>query len=302
MQRKEIHNILCMKNMDKILRYFPIEIYKVLKNAIIQNPYAKIEENLQEIRIRINRPILLKLKNIDILIEYIVTEKEIMQIVERICENSIYAYKNQISEGFITVNGGHRIGITGTAVIEQGKIINIKYISSLNFRIAREIKGASNKLLKEIINQEENNIYNTLIVSPPGKGKTTILRDAIRQISNGIKEINFKGKTCGVVDERGEIAACFRGIPQNDIGIRTDVIENVSKSQGIRMLIRSMSPQVIACDEIGSKEDVEAIKYAFTSGVKGIFTMHGGNLQDIKRNPDIEDLIKLGIIEKIFII
>ena len=288
--------------MDKILRYFPIEIYKVLKNAIIQNPYAKIEENLQEIRIRINRPILLKLKNIDILIEYIVTEKEIMQIVERICENSIYAYKNQISEGFITVNGGHRIGITGTAVIEQGKIINIKYISSLNFRIAREIKGASNKLLKEIINQEENNIYNTLIVSPPGKGKTTILRDAIRQISNGIKEINFKGKTCGVVDERGEIAACFRGIPQNDIGIRTDVIENVSKSQGIRMLIRSMSPQVIACDEIGSKEDVEAIKYAFTSGVKGIFTMHGGNLQDIKRNPDIEDLIKLGIIEKIFII
>ena len=288
--------------MDKILRYFPIEIYKVLKNAIIQNPYAKIEENLQEIRIRINRPILLKLKNIDILIEYIVTEKEIMQIVERICENSIYAYKNQISEGFITVNGGHRIGITGTAVIEQGKIINIKYISSLNFRIAREIKGASNKLLKEIINQEENNIYNTLIVSPPGKGKTTILRDAIRQISNGIKEINFKGKTCGVVDERGELAACFRGIPQNDIGIRTDVIENVSKSQGIRMLIRSMSPQVIACDEIGSKEDVQAIKYAFTSGVKGIFTMHGGNLQDIKRNPDIDDLIKLGIIEKIFIL
>ena len=288
--------------MDKISKYFPIEIYKVLKNAIIQNPYAKIEENLQEIRIRINRPILLKLKNIDILIEYIVTEKEIMQIVERICENSIYAYKNQISEGFITVNGGHRIGITGTAVIEQGKIINIKYISSLNFRIAREIKGASNKLLKEIINQEENNIYNTLIVSPPGKGKTTILRDAIRQISNGIKEINFKGKTCGVVDERGELAACFRGIPQNDIGIRTDVIENVSKSQGIRMLIRSMSPQVIACDEIGSKEDAQAIKYAFTSGVKGIFTMHGGNLQDIKRNPDIDDLIKLGLIEKIFIL
>ena len=288
--------------MDKISKYFPIEIYKVLKNAIIQNPYAKIEENLQEIRIRINRPILLKLKNIDILIEYIVTENVIMQIVERICENSIYAYKNQISEGFITVNGGHRIGITGTAEIEQAKIINIKYISSLNIRIAREIKGASNKLLKEIINQEENNIYNTLIVSPPGKGKTTILRDAIRQISNGIKEINFKGKTCGVVDERGELAACFRGIPQNDIGIRTDVIENVSKSQGIRMLIRSMSPQVIACDEIGSKEDVQAIKYAFTSGVKGIFTMHGGNLQDIKRNPDIDDLIKLGLIEKIFIL
>ncbi len=288
--------------MDKILKYFPIEIYKVLKNAIIQNPYAKIEENLQEIRIRINRPIMLKLKNYDILIEYTVTEKEIMQIVEKICDNSIYAYKNQISEGFITINGGHRIGITGTAVIEQGKIINIKYISSLNFRIAREVKGASNALLKEILNQSENNIYNTLIVSPPGKGKTTILRDAIRQISNGIKEINFKGKTCGIVDERGEIAACYRGIPQNDIGIRTDVIENVTKSQGIKILIRSMSPQVIACDEIGSKEDVQAIKYAFSSGVKGIFTMHGKSLEDIKRNPDIAELLNIGIIEKIFII
>ena len=288
--------------MDKILKYFPNEIFKLLKNTINQNPQAKIEENLQEIRIRINRPIMLKLKNFDILIEYIVTEKEILQILEKLCENSIYAYKNQISEGFITVTGGHRIGITGTAVIEQGKIINIKYISSLNFRIAREIKGASNQLLKEIINQDENNIYNTLIVSPPGKGKTTILRDAIRQISNGIKEINFKGKTCGIVDERGEIAACYRGIPQNDVGIRTDVIENVTKSQGIKMLIRSMSPQIIACDEIGSKEDMQAIKYAFSSGVKGIFTMHGANIEDIKRNPDIDELLKLGIIEKIFII
>lgn len=132
-----------------------------------------------------------------------------------------------------------------------------------------------------------------------GKGKTTILRDIIRNISNGIPEINFRGKTCGVVDERGEIAAIYKGIPQNDIGIRTDVVENVSKSQGMQMLIRSMSPEVIACDEIGTKEDVEAIKYALCSGVKGIFTMHGLEMKDIKGKREICELIDNKWIEKI---
>ena len=188
------------------------------------------------------------------------SQKEILQILEKLCNSSIYAYKNQICEGFITVKGGHRVGITGTAVVENEKVINLKYITSLNFRIAREVLNCSNKILGQIINKEVNSIYTTLIVSPPGMGKTTILRDAIRRISNGVPEINFKGKTCGVVDERGEIAAMYQGIPQNDVGIRTDVVENISKSKGMKMLIRSMAPEVIACDEIGSKDDVEAIR------------------------------------------
>ncbi len=170
--------------------------------------------------------------------QYQVTEKDMQYIIQKICENSIYAYKEQISQGYITIKGGHRIGITGTCVIENQKISNIKYISSLNFRIAREVKGCSQKILKDVIDQEHNTIYNTLIVSPPGKGKTTILRDTIRNISNGIPEMNFRGKICGVVDERGEIAAMYKGIPQNDIGIRTDVIENVSKyNEVLRTLI-----------------------------------------------------------------
>ena len=172
--------------IEEVIRYFPIHIYSLLKNTFEKN--SQIEENLQEIRVRVNRPILLKLRQADILIQYQVNTTEILQILEKLCENSIYAYKNQT-------------------------------------------------------------IYNTLIVAPPGKGKTTVLRDAIRKISNGINEMNFKGKTCGVVDERGEIAAMYKGVPQNDIGMRTDVVENVSKSQGMRMLIRSMAPEVIACDE-----------------------------------------------------
>lgn len=250
-----------MNRIEEIIKYFPINIYNILLYTLQQN--EQILNTIQEIRIRANQPIILKLRQADILIEYIVTQAEILQILEKICNNSIYAYKNQICEGFITIKGGHRVGITGTAVTENNQIINLKYITSLNFRIAREVFNCSNKILGQIINKEENTIYTTLIVSPPGKGKTTILRDAIRRISNGIEEMNFQGKTCGVVDERGEIAAMYMGIPQNDIGIRTDVIENTTKAKGMKMLIRSMAPEIIACDEIGSKEDIQAIRRSY---------------------------------------
>ena len=288
---------LNMKNIDEILRYFPNKIYQIFFNLFQEN--SKIAEELQEIRMRAERPIILKLRERDLILQYNITQAEILQIVERLCENSIYAYKNQICEGFITVKGGHRIGLTGSCVIENGKIINVKHISSLNFRIAREVLNCSTRVLREVIDIENKSIYNTILVAPPGRGKTTMLRDIIRRLSNGIDEINFKGKTCGVVDERGEIAAMYKGIPQNDVGIRTDIIENVEKNQGIHMLIRTMAPEIIAYDEIGSKEDVEAIHYALYSGVKGIFTMHGKNIEDIKNNKQIYELIENREIQKV---
>lgn len=283
--------------MDEILRYFPNKIYQIFSNLLQENP--QIATELQEIRIRVDKPIILKLREKDLILQYNILQTEILQIVERLCENSIYAYKNQICEGFITIKGGHRVGLTGSCVIENGKITNIKYISSLNIRIAREVKNCSTRILREIIDIENKTIYNSIIVAPPGRGKTTILRDIIRRLSDGIEEINFRGKTCGVVDERGEIAAMYKGAPQNDVGIRTDIIENVSKNKGIHMLIRTMAPEIIACDEIGSKEDVEAIHYALYSGVKGIFTMHGKNVEDIKNNKQIYELIENREIQKI---
>ncbi len=286
-----------MKNIDEILRYFPNNIYQIFLNIFTEN--NQIINEIQEIRIRANRPILLKLRETDILLQYNISQTEILQILERLCENSIYAYKNQICEGFITIKGGHRVGLTGSCVIENGKITNIKYISSLNFRIAREVFNCSTKVLNEIIDIENKTIYNTIIASPPGKGKTTILRDIIRILSNGINEINFNGKICGVVDERGEIAAMYKGVPQNDIGIRTDIVENIDKNRGIHILIRTMSPEIIACDEIGSYEDIEAIQYALYSGVKGIFTMHAKNIDDVKNNRYVYNLIENGGIQKV---
>ena len=300
-----------MKTKEEILRYFPNNIRRKIENIIFleskengENKENKEKEKniineIEEIRIRVSKPLILRTRDEDIVIEHIITKEEIMYIVERICNNSIYAYKNQICEGFITCFGGHRVGIVGSMVVENNRIINIKYISCLNFRIAREVKNCSEKIIDEILDIVNNSIFNTIIVAPPGKGKTTILRDLIRKISNGIEEKNFTGLTCGIVDERGEIAAMYQGIPQNDIGIRTDVIENVSKEKGIEILIRSMAPQVIACDEIGTKEDVDAIERAMVSGVKGIFTMHGRTMEDVKSNEKIKNMIENKKIENV---
>lgn len=280
--------------MDELLEFFPKEIKQKIKQNLI--------ENLEEIRIRNNKPIILKSGQEEKQIDYKITSEIILQILQKICDNSIYSYQNQICNGFITLQGGHRVGITGNAVIKDGQVINLSYISSLNFRIARQVFNCSDYALPYVLDIYNNDIYNTLIVSPPGLGKTTLLRDLIRRISNGIPEMNFKGLTIGVVDERSEISAMDKGIPQNDIGIRTDVIENISKPLGMKMLVRSMSPKVIVADEIGSNEDIEAIKYAICSGVKGIFTAHGRNLEEIKKNPILNKLITENIIDKILFI
>lgn len=268
--------------------FFPNHIVNIIKEFSL---------NLEEIRIRIGQPIILKYSNKSIVLEYKTTQNDLLDILEKLCENSIYSYQNQICSGYITIIGGHRVGLTGSVVMQDGKIVNINNISSLNFRIARQVLGCSNELLKYIIDYKNNTIYNTLIVSPPGAGKTTILRDAIRQISNGIGD--FEGKTIGLVDERNEISAMYKGISQNDIGIRTDVLENISKSIGMKMLVRSMAPQIICADEIGSFEDVEAIKYIVCSGVKGIFTAHGGSIEELELNPALRQLIDLLMFERI---
>ena len=154
-------------------------------------------------------------------------------------------------------------------------------------------------MLRYIINTENNNIYNTIIVSAPGAGKTTILRDAVRKISNGIETLAFNGLNIGLIDERGEIAAMYKGMAQNDVGMRTDVLANVPKAVGMKMLIRSMAPKVIVADEIGSYEDVEAINQAVCSGIKGIFTAHGSNMEDIMLNPALKELLKTHIFERV---
>ena len=281
-----------MNEIENILDYFSINVRK-----IIEKNYS---DKIEEIRLRSNKPLCIKIGQENKLIDYIVKQQDVLQSFEKVCENSVYSYRRQICDGYITIRGGNRVGIVGSAIVDNGQVININYISSLNFRIARQIIGCSNLVVRELIDYENDSLYNTLLISPPGCGKTTLLRDIIRNISNGIED--FKGRTVGVVDERGEIAAMYKGIPQNDIGIRSDVIDNMPKPEAMRILVRSMAPDIIACDEIGSLEDIKAIDYAMCSGVKGIFTAHGSSINEIERNPEISKLLDKHIFERIILL
>ena len=246
------------------------------------------EKTLEEIRIRVDRPVILKYpEGKEDVLDHVITQAEILNILQALCNNSIYSYQSQICDGYITLQGGHRVGITGNVAMKDGKIININYVSSLNFRIAREIIGSSDEILKEVL--VNNEIKNTLIVSKPGCGKTTVLRDLVRNISN-------RGFTVSLIDERGEIASMYKGIPQNDIGLRTDVMDNVNKSLGMKIAVRTMAPQVIVADEIGTKEDIDAINYGICSGVKGIFTAHGSDITELRQNDALNRLYE----EKLF--
>lgn len=277
--------------MEYILKCLPTQLAKLILEHNIQK--------LEEIRIRANKPVILKLGQVEIVLNYTITTNEIIGILQNICNNSIYTYQNQICNGFITLPGGNRVGIAGNVVIKDGQVSNISYIYSLNFRISHQINGASDNVLKYVLDTENNTIFNTLIVSPPGAGKTTMIRDLAKRISNGISEINFRGLDVSIIDERGEIAAMTKGITFNDVGIRTDVLDNVPKSIGIRMAVRSMAPKVIIADEIGNKDDVNIINYAICSGVKCIFTAHGSNMEDLLKNNEINKIINLQLFSKI---
>lgn len=279
-------------NFEHILKCFPKTIKEIL-STLSQEEIEIIEE----IRVRSNLPIILKLGQAEKIIDYRVNTEEMNYIFQKICENSVYTYQNQIASGYITLQGGNRVGIVGTAVMQNGRVSNLNYISSFNFRISRQIIGSSNSFIDELI-EDGQTIYNTLIVASPGLGKTTILRDIVRNISNGIDN-KLQGLNVSVIDERGEIAGSYKGVMQNDLGIRTDVISDIPKSVGIIMSVRSMAPQVIVADEIGSKEDIESIQIAMCLGVKGIFTVHGKNLEDVKQNVALRELIQENTFQKI---
>lgn len=266
----------------QIMNILPGEVKNVINQENIEFDY------LQEIRLRAGYPIILFYKNKEHILPLNGTERIIRETLDYVSNYSLYAYENELRQGFITIEGGHRIGMAGQVIIEDRKIKNLKQISSLNVRISHEILNCADKLFPYITHNKQ--MYHTLIISPPRCGKTTLLRDLIRQISDGNKWV--KGCTVGVVDERSELAGCYHGIPQNQMGMRTDVLDGCPKAEGMLMLVRSMSPQVIAVDEIGAPEDVQAIKYAMHCGCRMIATVHGETLDEIQRKPLFEQLIK----------
>ncbi len=279
--------------IDEILRILP----SYISNEIIK---LNCSQNITEIRLRTKCKVIIICGKNEMVLNCIITPKTILDILLNVSKNSIYAIQNDINNGFVVIRGGHRIGISGEVLYLNKKIKNIKNICSLNIRVARQIYGCADMVLPKIISG--NNFLNTLIVSPPGCGKTTLIRDIIRQISNGIPSLNFNGKNVALIDERGEIASVYEGVASLDVGIRTDIMSNVNKASGMKMMIRSMAPDVIATDEIGKKEDIIAIKEAILSGVKVVFTMHGDSIKSILKNENIKELLNLNIFSKIIVL
>lgn len=276
------------------------EIIKILPKYIASEVIKYSSQNITEIRLRSRAKVILICMNREIILDCIVTTNTILEVLLNVSKNSIYAIQNDINNGFVIIRGGHRIGISGEVVYVDNKIKNIKNISSLNIRVSRQIFGSADKVLPEII--EDGQINNTLIISPPGCGKTTLIRDIVRQISNGIPKLKFKGRNVSLIDERGEIASVYEGVPTLDVGIRTDVMSNVTKALGMKMMVRSMAPEVIATDEIGKEEDVIAIKEAVLSGVNVIFTMHGDSIKSVIKHKAVKELLDMNIFSKIIIL
>lgn len=293
---------------EEILTGVSPEIRKIVLN--IRNDYLG---GLEEIRLRIQKPLMINCGRTDFMLSmdgnvtsnpneaYIVTRSDCDKTIQLLSNYSVYAIEEELKSGYITLRGGHRVGIVGRSIMENGKLKALKNISGFNIRIARQVIGCSNKLIKFLIKRQED-IFNTLIISPPQCGKTTILRDIIRQLSDGIESLGINGFKVGLVDERSEIAGSYQGIPQNDIGYRTDVLDACPKSTGLIMLIRSMSPQVLATDEIGSRADIDAIYEALNAGIRVITTIHGDSLEDILNRPFINEVVKNKVFERLILL
>lgn len=280
---------------EEILKLLPIRIRCMVERLGLDY------ESLWEIRLRVNSPFILKYRDTEIYVgeqgrqtadaksAYIVTARDVNDTLECVCNHSLYAYEDEIRQGFVTVCGGHRVGVAGKIVLDGNRIKCIRHISFLNIRVAHEVKGCSDGVIPYITGK--NGVYNTLIVSAPCHGKTTLLRDIIRVLSDG-------GMTVGVVDERSEIAACYKGVPQNDVGIRTDVLDCCPKAAGMMMLVRTMGPMLIAVDEIGGQQDVDAIFGVVNCGCRLIATAHGYSVDDVRDRAGIRRLVENRIFDR----
>lgn len=254
---------------------------------------------VKEIRIRVGKRVRVIAER-EIGLPFIYGDRELEDIFRYLCHDSVYAYDEERKQGYLVVEGGHRIGITGELAAVDGGYL-VKYIRYINIRIAHERKGIAQNAVRYLHDESgKERPLNTLIISPPGIGKTTLLRDIIRIVSDG--ECGFCGCSVGVIDERGELAGAYRGGATLDCGERTDVVTGGDKGHGISVLVRTFSPRVIAIDEIGKQSDAEAIVHAGVSGCAVLATAHGSSLEDVTRNKELAEIIRLKLFDRLLIL
>lgn len=278
--------------------------------AILTALPSAVKEHLEEIRLRQNQPLEVRFGQQSSYVTqagqltstaskgWIFSADQAVKLLSQVSQHSLYALEEELKRGYITVMGGHRIGIAGKVVLEKGDVKGIRDITSFNIRIAREKKGAAQKVMPYLF--EGGNVLSTLVISPPQCGKTTLLRDMARSLSYGSEWSS--SRKVGIVDERSELAGCLEGVPQRDVGPRTDVLDACPKAAGMMMLIRSMSPDVLIVDEVGRTEDGDAVWEAIHAGVAVICSAHGADLNEVVRRPMLGNLVRHGVFSRYIVL
>ncbi|WP_152658068.1 stage III sporulation protein AA [Oceanobacillus sp. CFH 90083] len=279
--------------MNEILRLFPPS-YQGRINDFVGHRWSQ----LQEIRVRIHQKIeFIFDSSVCWLDKPLPDKKEAVYILNQLSEYSLYRLEEELRNGFITIEGGHRVGIAGGIITADQKVKAIQPVSFFNIRIAKQKKGCADMLMPYIY---DGAYYHTMILGAPQSGKTTMIRDICRQIASA-SDLN-RSKKVTIVDERSEIAASIRGVPQHDIGGRTDVLDACPKAEGMMMAIRTLSPDILIVDEIGTDKDVEAIIEASQAGVKVICTLHAGSMSDLYRRLSIQKILQESIFERFLLL
>ena len=278
--------------MQRICRIFPPGIRGQLEELA-----PPVWRGLEEIRLRPGQPIKLYGSGGTQRLSASVTQEELEQTLRLACRGSVHTVLPQLRQGFLTLPGGHRLGVCGSVCLRDGEIHAIEPVSGLNLRLARQIMGIGDGLTGRIC--PDRRFRSTLILAPPGGGKTTLLRDMIRCLSDGVGCLPHR---VSLADERGEVAALYRGEPQLYVGENTDVMEGCPKARGLMLLLRGMSPQVLAADEITAPGDVEAMTIAAGCGVELLCTAHGRDRGDLERRPLYRELLEQGIFRNLLTI